>query len=89
LLGEPDGFRLRQFPSFSSSRSGHATRRDASLIAMRRPLQKLYLLFFPVNPTANGREQGVLGARRHPVWMRESPIEHRLFSTDSACASSG
>ena len=44
LLGEPDRFRFRQFASFDSSRSGHATRRDASFTAMRRPLPELYLL---------------------------------------------
>jgi hypothetical protein len=43
LLGEADGLCLRQFPGIDSSRSGHATRRGASLVAMQRPLPELYL----------------------------------------------
>src|SRR5580658_3624733 len=45
LLGEPDRFRFRHFPGFCSPRSGHATRRDTSLTAMRRPLQKLHFRY--------------------------------------------
>jgi hypothetical protein len=43
LLSEADGLGLRYFPSIDSSRSGHATRRGASLIAMRHLLGELYL----------------------------------------------
>lgn len=51
LLGKPNRLCLRQFPSFGSFRSGHATRRNASLSAMRRPPQKLYLQFVRHNLT--------------------------------------
>ena len=42
LLGEPNCFGFRHLPSFDTSRAGHATRRDAFVSAMRRPLQELY-----------------------------------------------
>jgi hypothetical protein len=52
LLGAPDRFSFRHLSSFDSSRSGHATRRDASFNAMRRSLQKLYFLFRQHNTPA-------------------------------------
>jgi hypothetical protein len=62
LLGAPDRFSFRYFPSFDSSRSGHATRRGASFNAMRRPHQKLYFSFLPRNCAVSVRvETGVGG----------------------------
>jgi hypothetical protein len=55
LLGKPDRFSFRYVPGFGSSRSSHASRRDASFIAMRRPFQKLYSLFVPRNGPASAR----------------------------------
>jgi hypothetical protein len=55
LLRKPDRLGFRYFSRFGSSRSGHATRWDASLNAMRRLLQKLSLTFLPRNYTAPGR----------------------------------
>jgi len=49
LLGKPDRLGFRNVPTFGSSRSGHATRRDASFSAMRQPLWKLYNAFLPDN----------------------------------------
>jgi hypothetical protein len=51
-LGEADGLGLRHFPSIDSSRSGHATRRGASLTAMRHLLGELYLWFYTRNEFA-------------------------------------
>jgi hypothetical protein len=57
-LGKPDRFRLRNLPTVGSSRSGHATRRDASFNAMRQPLWKLSLLFLRRNyPACKGNWQ--------------------------------
>jgi hypothetical protein len=53
LLGEPNRLGFRYFPSFGSSRSGHATRRDASLTAMRHPFWKLYSLFPAPQPSGS------------------------------------
>src|SRR5215472_125877 len=47
LLRQPDGFRFRHLTGFGSSRSGHATRGDASVTAMRRPSWKLHSQVLP------------------------------------------
>ena len=52
LLGESNRVCLRQFTSFVSSRSVHATGRQASLAAMRRPPPELYLQFYLRNRLA-------------------------------------
>jgi len=61
LLGAPDRFSFRYFPRFDSSRSGHATRRDASFNAMRQPHQKLYFSFLPRNGAVSGPVEKSVG----------------------------
>jgi hypothetical protein len=74
LLGEPDCIRFRQFARFGVSRSGHATRRDASHIAMRLPPQKLYLLVPPAQPRQKRTGIGEL------VWLTGIGCEGLSYS---------
>jgi len=87
LLGKPDRFRFRYLPSFDSSRSGHATRRDASFNAMRLPLQKLYFPFSPRNCVAS--VLAAAGNSGQALLMQGTPGKSRLFSTELRPTSSG
>ena len=77
LLGESDGFCFRQLARFGSSRSGHATRRGASLIAMRRPVPEVVLVV--LYPQRKRQLKGSAGCLRLPDLTKSFARSIRLI----------